>query len=234
MYEFSSRVRYSECDKNATLTIAGLINYIQDTAILHAEDAGVGLAYMEPMNLGWFVTTYHLELASLPPLGEQITVETYPYQFRGFIGNRAYIVKDSLGKKLATCNSTWALMDLVALRPVHATEEMINSYGIADAPEGTPSPIRLRPEGELTDIGSFTVTSDMLDTNDHVNNGKYITVMQQYLPEGFTFNDLKIAYKKALHLGDEVQVKAFSTDTCVKLYFYLGDDISCICEFAAL
>ncbi len=234
MYSFSSRVRYSECDKNANLTIAGLINYIQDTAILHAEDAGVGLDYMIPRNLGWFVTTYHLELKSLPHLGEAIKVNTYPYGFRGFIGNRAYTVENSAGQIIAVCNSTWALMDLVALRPVHASDDMIAAYGISDAPEGTPSSIRLRPEADLVTIGSFKVTTDMLDTNDHVNNGKYITMMQQYLPEDFSFNDLKIAYKKALHLGDEVQVRAYTSEHIMKLYFFYGEDLSCIGEFATV
>ncbi len=234
MYSLSSRVKYSECDKKADLTIAGLINYIQDTAILHAEDAKVGLDYMMPRNWGWFVTTYHLELTRLPHLGENITVSTYPYGFRGFIGNRAYTVEDGSGIRIATCNSTWALMDLISLKPVHAPEEMIEAYGIQDAPNGTPCSVRLRPEAELQTIGSFTVTTDMLDTNDHVNNGKYITIMQQYLPDDFSFNDLKIAYKKALHLGDEVQVKAYTSEHTMKLYFFNGEDLSCIGEFATV
>lgn len=232
MYELSSRVRYSECDKNANLTIAGLINYIQDTAILHAEDAGVGLSYMIPRNLAWFVTTYHLQLNTMPKHGETLVVDTYPYLFKGFIGNRAFVIKDGSGNTLATCNSTWALMDLSKLRPVNAPADMIEAYRISDAPADTPCAIRLRPESELTNIGTFTVTPDMLDTNNHVNNGKYITMMQQYLPEDFAFDDLKIAYKKALHLNDEVQVKLFKSENCIKLYFYNGEDVSCIGEFA--
>ena len=42
MYEFNSRVRYSEIDHHGTLTLPALINYFQDCSTFHSEDLGLG------------------------------------------------------------------------------------------------------------------------------------------------------------------------------------------------
>ena len=38
MYEFNSRVRYSEIDHHGTLTLPALINYFQDCSTFQSED----------------------------------------------------------------------------------------------------------------------------------------------------------------------------------------------------
>ena len=42
MYEFKSRVRYSEIDHRGTMTLPALINYFQDSSTFHSEEAGLG------------------------------------------------------------------------------------------------------------------------------------------------------------------------------------------------
>mgnify|MGYP000910713022 CR=1 FL=1 len=42
MYEFNSRVRYSEIDHHGTLTLPALINYFQDCSTFQSEDVGLG------------------------------------------------------------------------------------------------------------------------------------------------------------------------------------------------
>ena len=45
MYTFNSRVRYSEVDSDARLTLDGIINYMQDCTNFQSEDLGVGLDF---------------------------------------------------------------------------------------------------------------------------------------------------------------------------------------------
>lgn len=51
MYTFNSRVRYSEVDSNARLTLDGIINYMQDCTNFQSEDLGVGLEFHKEKNL---------------------------------------------------------------------------------------------------------------------------------------------------------------------------------------
>ena len=47
MYQFKSRVRYSETGVDARLSLMGIMNYMQDCSTFQSEDCGVGLAYLE-------------------------------------------------------------------------------------------------------------------------------------------------------------------------------------------
>ena len=50
----------------------------------------------------------------------------------------------------------------------------------------------------------FTVCRYHLDTNNHVNNGQYIRMAEEYLPEGFETGYLQVEYKKQAHLHDVI------------------------------
>ena len=45
MYQFESRIRYSETGEDGCLTLTGMINYLQDCSIFQSEDMGVGVIW---------------------------------------------------------------------------------------------------------------------------------------------------------------------------------------------
>lgn len=47
MYEFDSRVRYSEVDHHGTMTVPALINYFQDCSTFQSEDLGIGTTVLK-------------------------------------------------------------------------------------------------------------------------------------------------------------------------------------------
>ena len=44
-YTFESRVRYSECGEDGSLTLGAIVDYFQDTATFHGEHLGIGVNY---------------------------------------------------------------------------------------------------------------------------------------------------------------------------------------------
>lgn len=56
----------------------------------------------------------------------------------------------------------------------------------------------------LTDMTPFDVVSANIDTNNHVNNGQYILMGEEYLPEGFEVSELRVEYRNAARLGDKI------------------------------
>ena len=47
MYQFDSRVRYSETDEQGRLSVTGILNYLQDCSTLQSEDIGLGIEYLK-------------------------------------------------------------------------------------------------------------------------------------------------------------------------------------------
>ena len=52
-----------------------------------------------------------------PALGEQLSVQTWPYDFKGFYGMRNFVLQNEAGERLAWANSLWVYVDLDTGRP---------------------------------------------------------------------------------------------------------------------
>ena len=60
MYELNSRVRYSETDIDAKLSLTGVMNYMQDCSTMQSEDAGVGIGYLEQEKKAWLLSSWQI------------------------------------------------------------------------------------------------------------------------------------------------------------------------------
>ena len=63
VYDFTSRVRYSETDADAKLSLTGIMNYFQDCSTFHSEDSGVGVSYYEREKKAWLLSDRDREAA---------------------------------------------------------------------------------------------------------------------------------------------------------------------------
>ena len=101
MYEFDSRVRYSEVDHHGTMTVPALINYFQDCSTFQSEDLGIGTTVLKEEKRAWLLSYWQVILNRKPELGEKITIGTFATEFKGLFGNRNFYMKDADGKYLA-------------------------------------------------------------------------------------------------------------------------------------
>lgn len=235
MYELKSRVRYSEADGNGVLSIAGLMNYLQDCCTMQAEDLGIGLSYLRENHIGWMVTSYQVKIhGKLPVVGDCIVVKTWPYQFRGMLGYRNFTLETDEGQVLVEADSLWILMDLDTLKPVRLPEKMIEAYKLSSRLSGEWD---VRKKLSLTDKGVredvFTVAKMHIDTNNHMNNTKYVEAAMACLPKEATVKELFISYKNAAVLGDEVHCYVADKEDGCTVSLCDGDGVDyCVVDIA--
>lgn len=230
MYTFNSKVRYSETDENGRLSIAAVVDYFQDCSTFHSESLGVGVSYLKDRGLLWVMSAWQIVIDRFPGLCENIEVGTYPYEFKGFMGLRNFFIKDETGNMILRANSVWSLMDLNAGRPARPDEHMMNAYCLEEKLLMDYAPRRIslpwdESEGQngFTQNEPFVVGRQNLDSNHHVNNGQYIYMAQDYLPECFEIGQMRAEYKKSALLGDTIYPKvSCAADKAVVL---LGDGI---------
>lgn len=216
MYSFRSRVRYSECDKTGKLTEAALLDYLQDCAIFHTEDAGYGVRYMENNGTAWLLASWQLDISELPAFGDNIVVETLPYQFRGFVGCRCFIVRNAdKDIEYARANSVWTYINMGTLRPERVDDAMIMAYGIDDKidMEYCSKKLRAPRDMECITLETVTITESHIDTNNHVNNGRYVHMAAGYIPaimgSAGPVSRIRAEYKKQVYLGDVLVPKIY-------------------------
>lgn len=202
MYSFESRIRYSEADCEGKLTMASLLNYFQDCSTFQSEDLGLGLGYMKEQNMVWVLSSWQIVVERYADLCEQVVIGTLPYEFKGFLGFRNFVMKTKAGETLAIANSLWSLLDLNTGKPTAPTAAMLAGYRLEERlpMDYAPRKIVLPTEGCHRD--PIVVKKHHLDTNHHVNNGQYVDIAMEFLPEDFSIGQLRAEYKKQAFLDD--------------------------------
>lgn len=208
MYSFKSRVRFSETDTDRKLSITGLMNYLQDCTIFQGEDIGASFSHWKERGRTWLLSAWNVEVLRRPEVAEEITISTWPYDFKGIYGLRNFAIFDKEGNYLVKADSCWFLTSMETGKPVRAEAEDISFYPIEETRidmEDLPRKIAL--PNDLEEVGRLSVMKHHLDTNLHVNNVQYVDIACEVLPKGCEICGIRAEYKKAAVLGDVIILK---------------------------
>lgn len=232
MYQFESRIRYSEVGPDQHLTLPSIINYFQDCSTFQAEDFNIGLEHLNAQNLAWILNSWQIVVERFPRFTEKITVGTWAYDFKGIYGKRNYIIKDAGGEPCAYANSIWVLMNMKTHKLLRIPSDFAKTYGMEEKyPMDYASRKITLPDSFETREPFFVVPSN-LDTNLHVNNGQYIQMAEAYLPKDFVIHQMRAEYRNSALLGDQIIPKIhYSEHTIVVLLCHVDGSIYAIVEF---
>lgn len=211
MYGFESVVRYSEVDVHRHMTLTALLELLQDCCIFQSEHLGIGMDYLQERKRAWVLSSWQVILKRYPLLGEKITAYTWAYECKGFYGYRNFKVTDENGGVIAYANSIWIFMDTERMRPARIPQELAAVYSMDEPLDMEKAGRKLSIEGDFKKEAPIPVQKFHIDTNQHVNNSKYVLIAQEYLPESFKIGELRAEYKKAAVLTDTLYPR-----TCIK------------------
>lgn len=200
MYQFQSKIRYSQLDSQGSLSLPALLDYFQDCSIFQSEELGVGVDYLKERELIWALSSWQIVVKRYPRLCENVTIGTAPYGFKGFIGFRNFWMLDEKGEEIAAANSVWSLIHTSG-KPAKPMPEMLEKYTLSPRREMEYADRKIRFEGEGIPESPINVMAHHLDTNLHVNNGQYVRIAMDYLPEEFSIGQLRAEYKMQAVLG---------------------------------
>lgn len=204
MYSFNSRVRYSEVDKDKKMDLYSIINYFQDCSTFQSEDLGKGLDYLEKNKRVWLMNAWQIIVNRFPTLGEEITTSTWAYDFKSMYGYRNFMIKDVNNEVAAIANSIWVYMDTESNRPVKVTDRDIRGYISEEKYDMEYAPRKIVIPENLITLEGFPVIRSNIDTNNHVNNGQYIKMAEEFLPTGFQIKQMRAEYRMSAVLGDVI------------------------------
>lgn len=238
MYTIKERVRYSEVNADRRLELYAILNYFQDVTNFHSQDSGVGIDYVTERGRVWLLSSWQIEIEEPPELFDEITVGTWPYEFKGLYGFRNFILyNETKGHTVAAyANSVWFLMDVSSMRPAKIEHDDIFAYPLEPAypMEYKPRRIALPKKDTLSAADVLTlpaipVTEHMLDTNHHVNNGWYVRLAENCLvlseeDASKSICSMRAEYSKSAVLKDSmVPVQIHIPGTC-EYYLSMQDE----------
>ena len=194
MYQFDSRIRYSEVDKECNLTLTAMMNYFQDCSVAHSESLDRGVRYLSENHMAWVLSSWQICCDNMPRLFDEVTVSTWAYDMKAFYGYRNFTMDRKNGERLAYANSVWVLVDTLTGRPVKVPEDIINEYGTSPQLEMECSSRKIKVPADMEAGAEMVVPKFFIDSNQHMNNEKYVAIAQELLPAEFKIKEpLQIA-----------------------------------------
>lgn len=224
MYKMKRRVTYSQVGSNLKTDMAMLVHYFQDCTIFHSEAVDKGMREVERTHTAWFLSGWQIEVYRYPEFGEEITVRTWPHAFKGLYGYRNFDIIDNEGRRIVKANSIWIFMDLEKMRPIKAAEADIAGYDLEPAIEMEYAPRKIQIMDDIyrkKDISDtpVVVKRSFLDSNHHVNNGRYVTEALEYLPDSVVIKEMRVDYRKAATMGDKMYPVVYENHNCCQVVF---------------
>lgn len=224
MYEMKRKVTYSQVGSDLKIDMAMLVHYFQDCAIFQSESIHKGFGEMERTHTTWYLSGWQIEVIRYPEFKEEITVRTWPHSFKGLYGYRNFDILDEKGNQIVQANSIWIFMDLEKMKPAKVTPEGIAGYDTEPAidMEYAPRKIQIMDSAyrkEDVDDTPVIVKRSFLDSNLHVNNGRYVTEAMDYLQDFAAIKSMRVDYRKAAALGDRMYPAIYEQDNCCQVVF---------------
>ena len=198
MYRFETNILYSQLAPGGALSLCGLLNLFQDIATLHAEEFGGGLDALYAKNRAWLLSRWRVRLGDLPRSGARVSVLTRAYETRMALNRRAFSLVDDQGRELAAADSLWTLVDTVTGAPVNALPVVTPYLEPGKGPDLGALPRKVILPESAVPGPPFPITSDLLDTNLHVNNVRSVALAMRFLPADFRYTAVAVDYHRPL------------------------------------
>lgn len=206
MYTVVKRVEFSEISPDYGIKLTKMLDYFQDVTIGQSEslNAGTGVKELRDRGMCWVLNAWQVVINRYPKLGEEVTVGTAPYQFKGSMGSRNFLMKSKDGEILACANSIWSFVDIEKEMLVRVPQDIIDAYELGEKIEMEYAPRKITLPEDMEHISTLTCEYHNIDVNNHVNNAQYVAMAEDLIPEGRRAKQIRAEYRVSAKYGDVI------------------------------
>lgn len=242
-YRHTIIVPYQDVDATRRLRLYAMENYLLNIASKVADEMGIGIPALLPMNYTWIITHMNMEMHCLPKHGEEMIVETWIERNAHMLSVRDFRIyqKQADGSELLVgcAKSVWAVLNLQSREIVNIFDhpmfegavdgEVLN---MARAPRFKPISLDdLEDDVQAMKAGEVLheIQYSDVDYNCHCNSCKYLEWMVNAVK---AFDNQKpfrldINYVKELYQGDTMWTRFVKTDNAVQYQQVDENGITC-------
>ena len=220
-YEKSYIVKSSDVDSTKKMRITGIMNVLQDLAVMGAEILGFGKDKVLDKGYLWVFSKLEIKIFRLPDYLEEIELITYPNQTMHFIYPRTFEFKDKDGNILIKATSLWCLIDKETRKLLSPKETGVNP--ISQIKVDKISPINVFPT-ELKE--KRRVRYSDLDINNHLNNIRYLEYILDLFDSNFIcekdIKKINMVFHQEIKENEIVYINASPNNSY--FYFSINED----------
>ena len=198
----------SYVDVHDEVRLSALLTFMQDVAGEHSTLNGFSRTYCLGMNLVWIINRYHIIIERMPMYFEKIRIKTWVGKTSHVAFTRYFEVLAEDGTSLVKVASVWSVIEQTERKLIQPAK-----YGIVFESSVTGSEIPQKAPVEhleITDSCKFTVPYSYIDQNGHMNNCRYMDLVDDVLCtdfEGRSRREIRIEYNNEIRRGEVINVE---------------------------
>lgn len=220
IYEKEFIIRYSEVDRNNEITPISVMEYFQEIGCLHSDEVKMGLN----QNAAWVIIQWKAKILSKVQWNDHIVIRTWPSGIQGPYCMRDYEMYKG-DQLVAIGTSKWVLTDLNTHKLIKPNEEVAERFQPIDKKVFSTQFAKLKPCETFEKEMVHEITLRDIDTNQHVNNIKYIELAYNMLEEETDY--IEVMYKHSSVFGEKLNCLYNNHEVTIKN----DDKISAIVKF---
>ena len=196
-------------DGSRQLTPTLLFNLLQEAAVNHANELGVGWDFLHQFNQFWALSRMDVEILKMPEWLDEVIITTWPKKNNYLVQPRDYLMETMDGEVLVRSTSNWVLLDGDG-KP-HQLSAYENNLGTVEGLHALETPASRLRTGVPCEKPVFKpVVYSNIDMNCHANNSAYVTWVMDSFDHDFHMTHklafLAINYLQQTHASDRYAV----------------------------
>lgn len=213
MYSIDNIVTTSTCDKDGNLKLFSAFQMMQDCSEMWIDSEPTVKAFFEESGMTQLLASRQVEIVRVPKYKERLKTVTTVFEVKPMFGFRNTFIYDADGNVCYKTLSMGAFVDRSTGRLQRIPQDVLSSVNIDPKKDMTYGERRIivPKEAEFKVHESLAVTRNDIDYNGHMNNANYIRIANEYLTEGYKYNNVRVEFKIPARLGQSLVPQTLST-----------------------
>jgi acyl-ACP thioesterase len=187
MFEKQFELRYFEMDRHGQASPVTMLTLLEETAADHCLSIGHSLYDLLQQGIGWVLLSGRMVMERYPLYKEKITIRTWLSDISTFRGTRENIIFDEQGGIIGRAKGFWLFFDIKRRRPARIFDDMLEKWTInTDKSLKDKNNKKIEPIKTAKYRKEFLVHRFDMDSNEHVNNLRYLQWAVESIPDTIT------------------------------------------------
>ena len=229
IFSLNYTTRWHDTDANRIVRPTQILVFMQEASNHHIKALGHDLDRLrDEQGLAFLLSKIRLAIYKPLYAFENITVETWTVESRGFSFNRFFRILRG-DEVIAAADTTWALISLRSGELCRVDSFDFNFEHEAPIDIGLPTRFRVPKNDQLSLIGERKIVYSDLDYNMHMNNTRYADMLCDFMPyERISeIKGISLSYLHEAAFGDTIKI--YRTDDAQKFDFRTVNEDGKVC-----
>jgi acyl-ACP thioesterase len=206
IYRRELRLRSSDVDMHRRLRTSALFALLQEAAIAHTEQLGMGREKTLDRGALWIVTLQTAQILRMPTYDEDVVLRSWPGRTMHVLFPRYYAMDTAAGEPLLRASALWTLIDSQTRQLVYPERLGVAIEGVSLPADEIPLPTAPKAV-PTTGERVFTVPYSYVDLNGHMNNTRYFDLAEDCIPaaaSGRALRAVSAEFSREVRFGESL------------------------------